>query len=246
MHIGNMVGGRGNGSASPGGCDSLDFDLTGAWRYLPLMTDQSVTKTKRQRRPDDRPAEILAAALALFAEKGFSQARMEDVAARAGLSKGAVYLYFPDKVTLLKALVQQATAGQINVAAGMLAQLNGPVAPLILHLTQMLAARVQDTQLPFILKLVIAESQAHPEIGKFYLESVIQQAMPIIEKLIARGIAAGEFRAVNAAHAVKSLMAPFLLSALWRSVFEPLGAEELDVRGLITQHVEIFLRGLRP
>ena len=74
------------------------------------MTDQSVTKTKRQRRPDDRPAEILAAALSVFARKGFSQARMEDIAKRAELSKGALYLYFPDKVTLLKALVTQASS----------------------------------------------------------------------------------------------------------------------------------------
>ncbi|MBL8789894.1 MAG: TetR/AcrR family transcriptional regulator [Rhizobiales bacterium] len=210
------------------------------------MTDQSVTKAKRQRRPDDRPAEILAAALSVFAEKGFSQARMEDVAARAGLSKGALYLYFPDKVALLKALVQQAIGGQISLAAEMLAQLNGPVSPLVIHLAQILASRVQDTPFPYILKLVIAESQAHPEIGRFYLENVIRQAMPIIEALLARGIAAGEFREVNVPHAVKSLMGPFLLSALWRSVFEPLGAEAVDVRGLITQHVDIFLKGLRP
>ncbi len=149
-------------------------------------------------------------------------------------------------MALLKALVQQAIGSQISMAAGMVAQTGSPVSPLIISLTGMLASRVQDTQLPFILKLVVAEAQAHPEIGKFYLENVIQAAMPLLEQLIARGIATGEFRAVNPAHAVKSLMGPFLLSGLWRSVFEPLGAEKLDVHGLITQHVDIFLKGLRP
>ena len=235
----------GNGAASHRRCDSLDFDGIPRPGYSTLMTAQSVTKTKRQRRPDDRPAEILAAALSVFAKKGFSQARMEDIATRAGLSKGALYLYFPDKVTLLKALVKQATGGQISMASAM-AQAETAVSPLIMHFASTLAARAQDTELPFILKLVIAESQAHPEIGKFYLENVVLQAIPMMEKLIARGIATGEFRAVNPAHAVKSLMGPFLLSALWRSVFEPLGADQLDVRALITQHVDIFLKGLRP
>ena len=69
---------------------------------------------------------------------------------------------------------------------------------------------------------------------------------PVLECLIGRGIAAGEFRNVNPAHAVKSLMGPFLLMALWRSVFEPLGAEAIDIDGLVSQHIDTFLRGLRP
>lgn len=210
------------------------------------MTDQSVIKSKRQRRPDARPGEILEAALALFSEKGFSAARMDDVAARAGVSKGAIYLYFPDKLALLKALMQQQIGGQIALASNMAGQLEGPVAPLIMHFSAMLVERVKHSKLPFILKLVIAESRAHPEIGKFYLDNVIMAALPVLESLIGRGIASGEFRAVNPAHAVKSLMGPFLLMALWRSVFEPLGAEGLNVETLVQQHVDIFLRGLRP
>lgn len=209
------------------------------------MTDQSLTK-KRQRRPETRPSEILAAALALFSEHGFSATRMEDVAARAGISKGAIYLYFPDKTALLKALVQQAIGGQISMAARMVDQVQGPVTPLISQLLLMFAQRIATTDIPSIIKLVISESRAHPDIGKYYLDNVILVAMPIIEGLLEKGIASGEFRILDSKLTVKCLIGPMLLGAIWRSVFQPLGAEPIDVNALATQHLDIFLRGLRP
>jgi AcrR family transcriptional regulator len=213
--------------------------------YAKLMTDRSVTK-KRRRRPEARPGEILAAALALFSKKGFSETRMDEVAARAGISKGAIYLYFPDKTALLKALVKQATGGQIAQVAQLAENLEGPVAPLLRQLIAQMAWRVESTELPSIVKLVIAESRAHPEIGKFYLKNVIGAALPILERLIRRGVAAGEFREVDARLAAKCLMGPMLLSAIWRSVFAPLGAEALDTQALAALHADLFLRGLEP
>jgi AcrR family transcriptional regulator len=209
------------------------------------MTDRSVIK-KRQRRPEARPGEILAAALALFSKKGFSATRMDEVAARAGVSKGVIYLYFPDKTALLKALVKQATGGQITQVAQLADNLDGPVAPLLRQLIQQMAWRVESTELPSIIKLVIAESRAHPEIGKFYLKNVIGAALPILERLIRRGIAAGEFREVDARLAAKCLMGPMLLSAIWRSVFAPLGAEAIDTKALAGLHADLFLKGLEP
>jgi AcrR family transcriptional regulator len=209
------------------------------------MTDRSVTK-KRRRRPEARPGEILAAALALFSKKGFSATRMDEVAARAGVSKGAIYLYFPDKSALLKALVQQATGGQIAQVAQLAEFRDGAVAPLIRQLIAQIAHRIETTELPSIIKLVIAESRAHPAIGKFYLDNVIRTALPILERLIQRGVTSGEFRAVNAQLTAKCLMGPMLLSVIWRSVFQPLGAEAMDIKALATQHADLFLRGLKP
>jgi AcrR family transcriptional regulator len=213
--------------------------------YSKLMTDRSVTK-KRRRRPEARPGEILAAALELFSKKGFSATRMDEVAARAGVSKGAVYLYFPDKTALLKALVKQATGGQITEVAQLAESLNGPVAPLLRQLIAQIAHRIETTKLPSIVKLVIAESRAHPAIGKFYLDNVIRTALPILERLIQRGVTSGEFRAVNAQLAAKCLMGPMLLSVIWRSVFQPLGAEAMDIKALASQHADLFLGGLKP
>ncbi|MFO1033322.1 MAG: helix-turn-helix domain-containing protein [Hyphomicrobiales bacterium] len=128
------------------------------------MTDQSVIK-KRQRRPEDRPAEILAAALALFSEKGFAATRMDDVARRAGLSKGALYLYFPDKASLLAALVQETAGSTVAAAALMVEVYQGPVAPLIPQLLHFLADRLDHSNIALVIKLVLAESRAHPPLA---------------------------------------------------------------------------------
>jgi AcrR family transcriptional regulator len=198
----------------------------------------------RKRRPDARPAEIIAAALELFSERGFSATRLEDVATRAGLSKAAIYLYFDDKTALLKAVVEATVGAKVQQIRAAAAQPQGPVAPLLRHLLTTVATAMQTTRLPDVIKLVISESRAHPEIGRYYLENVINQAMPVAETLIRRGIATGEFRAVDAGLAVKSLIAPMLLAAIWRSVFEPIGATPLDVEALAAQHAELIIRGL--
>ncbi|MFN4141667.1 TetR family transcriptional regulator [Aestuariivirga sp.] len=209
------------------------------------MTNRSVIKTG-SRRPDARPGEILSAALDLFAERGFAATRMEDVARRAGLSKAGVYLYFPDKTALLKALVNEMAGANVAVARGLVEQHQGAVGPLISTLLVFLARQLRDTRFPELIKVVISESRAYPDVGRIYLEGVISQGLPLFEGLICRGVASGEFREVDAGLAVKAMIAPMLLSAIWKTVMEPLGAEPLDIEALAAQHAETFLRGLAP
>ena len=209
------------------------------------MTDRPVIKA-RQRRPEARPAEILAAALDLFAEKGFSATRMEDVASRAGLSKAAIYLYFKDKMALLTALVQDMASANLAVAGGIVAAHQGPVAPLLRQIMLFMAERLHETRFPDLVKVIISESRAHPDIGKLYLDAVIRQGLPMFETLLRRGMEQGEFRSADPAFAAKSLVAPVLLAAIWKTVFEPLGAETLDMEGFVAQHVDIMIRGLSP
>lgn len=209
------------------------------------MTERSVTK-KRERRPDDRPGEILKAALDLFAEKGFTATRMEDVASRAGISKAAIYLYFNDKMSLLQELVKQTVLSNLGLARAMAEGHHGSVAELIQKILGVMAGRMNETRMPDLVKLIISESRAHPEIGRFYLDNVINQGLPFFEALIRRGIEQGEFRVVDPAFAVKSMIAPILLAAVWRTVFEPLGAEVLDVEAFVQHHEAMLLRGLAP
>lgn len=197
------------------------------------------------RRPKARPAEILAAALELFAEKGFSATRMEDVAARAGLSKAGVYLYFNDKTALLEALVNEMAGANISVARGVIEAHQGPVSPLIATILAFLAGQLRHTRFPELIKIVIAESRAHPDIGRLYLDSVVRQGLPLFEGLIRRGVAAGEFRAVDAAFAAKAMIGPMLLAVIWKTVLEPIGAEALDIEAYAAQHAEIFLKGIQ-
>lgn len=209
------------------------------------MTDQSEI-TVRKRRPEARPAEILAAALDLFTERGFNATRLADVASRAGLSKAAIYLYFKDKTALLTALVQATVGTNISLAGEMIGQHQGPVAPLLRQLLGFMAGRMQDTRMPDLMKLVISESRAHPEIGRFYLDNVIGRGLPLFQSLIERGIASGEFRPVDPALTVKCLIGPLFLGAIWKSVFVPIGAEPLSLEDLAAQHADLMLRALTP
>jgi AcrR family transcriptional regulator len=209
------------------------------------MTDQ-LEITSRKRRPEARPAEILEAALDLFTERGFKATRLEDVASRAGLSKAAIYLYFKDKTSLLMTIVQATAGANINLAGNMIAQHQGPVAPLLQQLLGFMAGRIDQSRMPDLMKLVISESRAHPEIGRFYLDNVIGQALPLFQTLIERGIATGEFRAVDPRLTVKCIVGPLVLAALWKSVFVPIGAEPINIDDLVRLHADFILRALQP
>jgi AcrR family transcriptional regulator len=203
-------------------------------------------RKKQRRAPADRPREILEAALASFVEKGFAATRLDDVAARAGLSKAAIYLYFKDKTALFQGVVRQTVSANVLMVDELIKAHRGPVAPLIPGILEFMADRVEQTPMASIAKVVIAESRAFPEIGRFYLKEVIGRGVPMFEGLIARGVESGEFRKVDPMLTVRSLIGPMLLSIIWKTVFEPIGADKLDVRALARHHADLMLHALRP
>jgi len=199
---------------------------------------------KQRRAPAERPGEILEAALALFVEKGFAATRLDDVAARAGLSKAAIYLYFEDKTALFQGVVRQAVAANLGTVEAMLKAHQGSMAALLPRILEFMAGRIEQTPMASVAKLVISESRAFPEIGRFYLKEVIGRGVPLMEGLIKRGIAQGEFRRVDPAMTVRSLIGPMLLAGIWRTVFEPIGAEKLDVKALARHHADLMVHAL--
>jgi AcrR family transcriptional regulator len=201
---------------------------------------------KQRRAPAARPQEIIDAALIQFVETGFAGTRLDDVARRAGLSKAAIYLYFEDKTALFKGVVQHAVGSNLGQVEAMLAGHRGPVAPLLPRILEFMALRIETSPMASVAKLVISESRAFPEIGRFYLEEVIGRGLPLMEGLIRRGIERGEFRKVDAFMTVRSMMGPMLLAMVWRTVFEPIGAEKLDVQALARHHADLMLHALRP
>lgn len=204
-------------------------------------------KAQKQRRaPTERPREILDAALELFVEKGFAGTRLDDVAERAGLSKAAIYLYFDDKLALFQGVIRQAVVSKFDMIESMVAAHRGSVAALIPPMLQFMAGRIEETPLASIAKLVISESRAFPEIGRFYLKEVIGRGIPLFEGLIRRGIEQGDFRAVDPGLTVRSMVGPMLLAILWKTVFEPIGAEKLDVKALARHHADLMLHALKP
>ena len=170
---------------------------------------------------------------------------MDDVAARAGLSKAGVYLYFKDKTALLKALVEEMAGANVAVARGIIEAHQGPVSPLIATILTFLGGQLRHTRFAELVKIVISESRAHPEVGRLYLDGVVLQGLPLFEGLIRRGIASGEFRAVDPAFAARAMIGPMLLAVIWKTVFEPIGAETLDIEAFAAQHTDIFLRGIQ-
>lgn len=205
-----------------------------------------MSNAKQRRAPAERPQEILEAALAQFVETGFAGTRLDDVARRAGLSKAALYLYFEDKTALFKGVVQHAAASNVGRMEVMLADHRGPVAPLLPRILEFMADRIEHSPMAAVAKLVLSESRAFPEIGQFYLKEVIGRGLPLMERLIKRGMEQGEFRKVDAFLTVRSMMSPMLLAILWRTVFEPIGAERLDVQALARHHADLMLHALRP
>ena len=201
---------------------------------------------KFRRRPADRPAEILSAALEVFAERGFQAARLEEVAKRAGVSKGALYLYFETKADLFRAVVTDAISPNIErVKAVAAADL--PLEQVVRMALPMLARQVvTDRRITGVVKLVIAESRNHPELATIWRETVVEPGIQLMSGLIAAAQARGEVRAGDPRLFAFGLMGPMVLSMVWRETFEPVGAEPIDVAALADQHLDTVLKGMRP
>jgi AcrR family transcriptional regulator len=198
-----------------------------------------------RRRKDARPAEIVDAALAVFAERGFSAARLDDVAARAGITKGTLYLYFPSKEELFKAVVRQALLPNIERVERLLRAHPGPAAAQVELMIGQIGALLQNTQIGAMPKLIIAEAGNFPELARFYLEEVIQRGLGLLAGVVERGIASGELRAVDGGYAARALIAPVLLAAIWKSTFEAHAGARLDADAFLRAAVDLLLNGLR-
>jgi AcrR family transcriptional regulator len=207
------------------------------------MTGPAPDAPRWRRRKTARPGEIVAAALEVFVEKGFAATRLEEVAARAGVSKAALYLYFETKTDLFRAVVAELVNPRIDQAR-MLAAVEGqPLALVVPNLLAMIAAAVQATRLGGVARMVIGESRAFPDLARVWHDQVVSQAVGVLTALIARAQARGEARAGDPRLYALSLMGPMLAGILWREVFEPAGAEPVDLQALAAQHAAVFLNG---
>jgi AcrR family transcriptional regulator len=201
--------------------------------------------TRWRRRKEARPEEILAAALESFAERGFAATRLEDVAARAGISKGTLYLYFKSKEELFKAVVRETLLPNLARIEALVETFDGP-SPLLLEQLLLTISGVLGSRIGAIPKLVIAEAGNFPDLARFYFDEVIQRGLGLIATILRRGIARGEFRAIDVDRAVFCVIAPMLVAALWKNSLEPYGeAPPLDAKALARTHLDLLLRGLQ-
>jgi TetR/AcrR family transcriptional regulator len=202
----------------------------------------------RQRRKEARPQELLDAALDLFVEKGFAATRSEEVAARAGVSKGTLYLYYPSKEDLLKAVIRANISREIAEGEDIVRGFDGPTTELLPRLIKEWWRRIGETKASGICKLMVAEVRNFPDIAHFYREEVIEPAERMIGRVLQRGIDRGEFRPVPVHEAVHALMAPVLFLMLHKhSIGACAGLEKLvDAHGMIDVQLDLVLHGLLP
>ena len=187
------------------------------------------SEPKYQRRKEDRPQEIVEAAFAAFAEKGYAATRIDDVARRAGISKGLTYLYYKTKEDLFKAVVKNVVVRRVDTLIGDVEStdlssedfLRGP----LLDFMQ----KVPGSPIAIVIRLLISEGHRHPDLVDYYYENVVARGLGAIKTFVARGVERGEFRREALEVQPHLFLAPMMLSMIWRLVFsdKPLNTDQL-------------------
>lgn len=200
---------------------------------------------RRRLAPAERTPQILAAALEEFAERGYAGASMAAVAARAGVTKGLIYHYFPGKAELFKAVVRSCIQPVFDEAERLIAAFQGSKADLLRRLMGFAYARVAAERRERILfKLILSEADRFPELAAFYNAEVLSRALALVGGVLHAGAAAGEFRpeAAEGAGLAPVLMAPAIMASIWQMM---LGEERApDLVAMREAHVDLVLRGL--
>ena len=197
-----------------------------------------------QRRAEDRPREICAAALEVFAEKGFAAAKLDEIAKRAGVSKGTLYLYFKDKEQLFRAVVRDAVVPNVDRLRAALIQTGLPFGDLVRMFLANFVEVANRVPVGAVAKMVISESRNFPELAKVWHDEVVSKALGTMTALIEMAQARGEVRPGDARLHSFTLMGPMLMGIIYRETLEPIGGEPLDLAALAQQHVETLLAGL--
>lgn len=209
-----------------------------------MAEDSKSPERKFRRRAGARPDEVLDAALALFMENGFAATRVEDIATRAGVSKGTVYLYFPSKDALLEGLVLRAIVPVADSALAAVAEHEGHPREIITLVLKALGARFSDPQVVAIPKIVLREATGFPHLAEIYRKAVLDRALPAFVGLIRRGIAAGHLRPVDPELTLRSVIGPILAHVILAEVFGVTPREGIELDRLIDNHLSILFDGL--
>ena len=201
---------------------------------------------KRERRKEARPGELLDAALDLFVEKGFAATRAEEVAARAGVSKGTLFLYFQSKEELFKAVVRENISGRFKEWNDEFAAFEGSTAEMLGYCMNIWWDRVGATKASGLTKLMMSEAKNFPDIAAFYQQEVIQPGQALIRRILQRGMDRGEFRTLDLDYAVYSVVAPMIFLILSKHSMGVCVRDDmkLDPKKYIAAQLSTILYGL--
>lgn len=200
------------------------------------------TGRRRQRRKEARPSELIEAGLAEFIEKGFAGARLDDVARRAGVSKGTIYRYFESKEALFLAALRSRVMPVFGDMEALVEGFPGSTPDLLKLLLGAVYERLIASEVPLLMRVIIAEGHRFPEIPALYHRETVAKAQGLLRRILERGIERGEFRASPVLDAPIVLMAPAIVTALWRLTFEQV--QPLDAGKMLEAHLDVLFRGI--
>jgi AcrR family transcriptional regulator len=198
----------------------------------------------RRRRKEQRPGEIIEAAVHEFARRGFAATRLEDVAERVGVTKGTIYFYFKDKEELFKAAARSSLGPALNEIEALAANFEGSAEELLrVHLSVVYPKLVTNPRAGQIIRLLIAEGSQFPELVDFYYREIVSHGVSILRRLIERGVARGEFRKTKASDFPQVIFAPVLAAIVWNLL---LGKKHpIDFNEYSRVHIDLALNGLK-
>ena len=200
-------------------------------------------KPRYQRRKEDRPAEITAAAMTEFARKGYAATRIIDVARRAGVSKGLLYLYFKTKEDLFKSVVRSVVLPRVAALKSAADSSELSVEEFLRGPFTELAMNVADSDAEIVVRLLIAEGPKHPDLTAYYCNEVIQAGMQIVRSLLEKGVERGEIRASAVQDFPQLLFSGVLVSTIWKSLFDR--HHPIDTKAMIKAHIELMITALK-
>jgi AcrR family transcriptional regulator len=211
-----------------------------------ITAERDDATNKRERRKEARPGELLDAALDLFVEKGFAATRSEEVAARAGVSKGTLFLYFPSKEELFKAVVRENLSGRFSEWNEEFETFEGSTADMVRYCMRVWWERIGATRASGITKLMISEARNFPDLAAFYQQEVIRPSHELIRRILQRGIARGEFRPLDLDYAVFSIIAPMVFLIMMKHSLGACQPQDypLDPERYVRCQAETLLAGL--
>lgn len=201
---------------------------------------------RRERRKQARPGELLDAALEMFVDKGYAATRVEDVAARAGVSKGTLFLYFPSKEELFKAVVRETLAGRFDEWNQEFERFEGSTADMLRHCMLSWWERVGATPASGLTKLMISEARNFPDLAAYYHQEVIEPGLRLLKRILQRGVDRGEFRVPDPDYAVYSVIAPMIYLIMNKHSLGACvaAAPALEPVRFIQMQAEMLLQGL--
>ncbi|MGE0353298.1 MAG: TetR/AcrR family transcriptional regulator [Gemmatimonadales bacterium] len=197
-----------------------------------------------QRRPEERPEEILDAAVQVFGENGFARTRLEDIAHRAGVSKGTLYLYFRSKEDLFREMVRARIVTVVAEAEERVERSGGTARDQLAGVIRSVWQSVSREDVARLTQVVLSELGSFPELGRFYLEEVIQRGRRLIARVLERGIAAGEFRPVDVAIASRLIPGIVVRLAQNQCAFRHLDPDVPDDAAVIEGALDLICHGV--